>query len=48
MSAEQAMSELNSGPQGLTPEEAHARLVRHGRNEITAKARKTALMMFLG
>ncbi len=48
MSAEQALSELNSGPQGLTPEEAQARLLRHGRNEITAKARKTALMMFLG
>jgi Ca2+-transporting ATPase len=40
--------ELRSSLQGLTSEEAQARLKAHGPNELVEKKKKTPLMMFLG
>ncbi len=48
MSAEQTLAELGSAMQGLTQEEAHARLARVGPNELVEKRRESPVMMLLG
>ncbi len=45
---EETRSILKSGRAGITADEARARLATYGPNELVEKARKTALMMFLG
>jgi Ca2+-transporting ATPase len=47
LSVSDTISELRSSPQGLTSEEALARLKTHGPNELVEKKRKGPLMMFL-
>ncbi len=44
---EQACQDLGTSLQGITSEEAAKRLLEYGPNELTEKAKKTALMMFL-
>jgi Ca2+-transporting ATPase len=41
------LAELGTGPGGLTGDEARARLVRYGPNELREKRRRTAVRMFL-
>jgi len=45
--AEHVLRDLGSSEQGLSSEDAARRLVEHGPNELTEKAKKTALKMFL-
>ena len=46
-SVAETLAELRSSLQGLTSEEAQARLETHGPNELVEKKKKTPLMMFL-
>jgi Ca2+-transporting ATPase len=46
-SVAETLSELRSSLQGLTSEEAQARLKVHGPNELVEKKKKTPLIMFL-
>jgi Ca2+-transporting ATPase len=45
---DEVMHELNVTHEGLTTQEAQERLKKYGYNELVAKKRKSALMMFLG
>jgi Ca2+-transporting ATPase len=45
---DEVMHELNVTHEGLTTQEALERLKKYGYNELVAKKRKSALMMFLG
>jgi Ca2+-transporting ATPase len=45
---DEVMNELNVTHEGLTTQEALERLKKYGYNELVAKKRKSALMMFLG
>lgn len=47
MSVEEALRELGSRREGLSPQEAFERLKKHGYNEVTKVKRRTALQMFL-
>jgi Ca2+-transporting ATPase len=48
MTKEDALGALSSDPvNGLSPEEAHARLIRYGPNELLGKGRKHPLLMLL-
>ncbi|MGC1456358.1 MAG: cation-transporting P-type ATPase, partial [Nitrospirota bacterium] len=46
-SVAETLAELKSAREGLTSEEAKARLETHGPNELVEKKKKTPLMMFL-
>lgn len=48
MNIEEALKELKTTRQGLSADEARARLARNGRNELVEKKKKTLLVMFLG
>ena len=42
---EEALSALNTAPQGLTGEEAKARLLQHGENRLTGQKPRTKLLL---
>ncbi|MBI5073842.1 MAG: cation-translocating P-type ATPase [Nitrospirae bacterium] len=44
---EDVFEELNSSLKGISSEEAEKRLLEYGQNELTEKAKKTPLLMFL-
>jgi P-type Ca2+ transporter type 2C len=46
--AEELMSGLGSGPEGLSEDEARSRLGRYGPNELIERRKKSPLAMFLG
>jgi len=48
MNGDEVLAELGSRREGLSPEEARERLVRHGRNELAEKRGKGPLLMLLG
>ncbi len=48
LAAERALEALGTGSQGLTAAEAAERLARHGPNELLAKEKESALILFLG
>jgi Ca2+-transporting ATPase len=41
-----ALEELRSGPEGLSPDEARARLALHGPNRLQEKAKESVLILF--
>ncbi len=47
LSAEEALKELDSSRSGLTEKEAKKRLETFGRNELTEKAKRPAILIFL-
>ncbi len=48
MSVDEVLRTLETGHEGLAPEEARARLGRYGRNELVEGRRRTVLAMLLG